>query len=306
METAIISGKGGTGKSSVTAAFASLAKDCMLVDCDVDAANMHILFQPAVVHQESFRGSSFAVVDKNKCTVCGLCADYCQFDAISFTHNHIEISEVNCDGCRLCERVCPEKAISMVHNSKSAIYEGNFRFGEMVYGILAPGEENSGKLVSLVREKARNKAKNLSLEHIIIDGPPGTGCPVVSTISGVNQIVIVTEPSLSGWHDLKRIAEVTREYKTRVWVVINKADVNSGLTTKIEKWCAEQGLILAGKIPFEISIVEAMMQGQSIVEYLPNSEISTTISNIFKIIFLRNEHDSLNQNTDEDHHATSI
>jgi len=285
METAIISGKGGTGKSSITAAFASLLKNCILVDCDVDAANMHILFEPEISVKTPFTGSLTARVHHEMCTLCNECISYCRFDAISNSGNLIEISEVACDGCGLCARICPANAISMVENKESAIYEGSYRFGKMVFGILAPGEENSGKLVSLVREKAKQTATDENISQIILDGPPGIGCPVISTISGVDTIVIVTEPTLSGLHDLKRTLEVTSQYKTDTMVIINKFDINPEVADQMQEYCATLNIRIIGKIPFDSSIVEAMVKGKSIIEYLPDSTISINISNIFKKAF---------------------
>ncbi|MDD4149472.1 MAG: 4Fe-4S binding protein, partial [Bacteroidales bacterium] len=186
MEIAVISGKGGTGKSCISAAFASMFANTMLVDCDVDAANLHLLFNPEIENEEVFIGAESAVIDYDKCTNCGLCAEYCRFDAISFVDKIITINEVFCDGCRLCSRICPEEAISMVESDKSRLYSGNYRYGKMVYGILGPGEENSGRLVNLVRDKAKEIAEKEGIDTIIIDGPPGIGCPVISTVTGVD------------------------------------------------------------------------------------------------------------------------
>jgi MinD superfamily P-loop ATPase len=285
METAIISGKGGTGKSSITAAFASLLKNCILADCDVDATNMHILFEPEISRKTPFMGSLTARVHPELCTLCNRCISYCRFDAITKVNGHIEISEVACDGCSLCARICPSDAISMLENKESAIYEGSYRFGEMVFGMLAPGEENSGKLVSLVREKANQIATDKNIPHIILDGPPGIGCPVISTISGVDKIIIVTEPTLSGLHDLKRTLEVTSQYKSETMVIINKFDINLEVAEEIQQYCTALNISIIGKIPFDSSIVEAMVKGKSIIEHFPASPISNNISNIFKKAF---------------------
>ncbi|MCB9071439.1 MAG: ATP-binding protein [Prevotellaceae bacterium] len=213
MEIAVISGKGGTGKSSISAAFATMQPNVVLTDCDVDAANLYILFNPTHEKEEVFVSAYKAVIDKTVCTDCGECIDYCRFDAIHDVGGEVLIDETACDGCKLCARVCPSEAISMIPEDKSRMYSGTFRNGKMVYGRLSPGEENSGRLVDMVREEAKNVAKANNLDTIIIDGPPGIGCSVISTITGVNKVVIVTEPTLSGLHDLKRTIEVVSKFR---------------------------------------------------------------------------------------------
>lgn len=285
METAIISGKGGTGKSGITAAFAGLMQQCILADCDVDAANMHILFEPAVYAKEAFVGSSSAVIDYNTCTSCGICIQYCRFDAITQQNNRVNISEITCDGCGLCQRICPQGSISMLKNNKSRLYTGNFRYGKMIYGILAPGEENSGKLVNRVRQRSRQTALEQTINHILLDGPPGIGCPVISTITGVDQIIIITEPSLSGLQDLQRILEITSHYKATTFVIINKYDINTMLTEQMEAWCIKQNIVVAGKIPFDINFMSAINARQTIIEFDEDSLAATIITGIFRQIF---------------------
>jgi MinD superfamily P-loop ATPase len=285
METAIISGKGGTGKSSITAAFAGLMQHCVLADCDVDAANMHIMFEPSITALEPFEGSTLAVIDHNTCTKCGLCLCYCRFEAITEVNQQMVISEINCDGCALCHRICPSKSISMVKNNKSRLYSGQFRYGKMVYGILAPGEENSGKLVNLVRTSAKHTAKAEKINHILLDGPPGIGCPVISTITGVDQIIIVTEPSKSGLHDLKRILELITHHKNSTQVIINKSDINPILVSEMENYCMEQNIPVAGMIPLDRAFMDALNQRQTIIEMSPEATSSLIIKNIFSKIF---------------------
>ncbi|MBE0637102.1 MAG: 4Fe-4S binding protein [Bacteroidales bacterium] len=284
METAIISGKGGTGKSSISAAFAMIAGEVVLADCDVDAANLYILFDPEKEEERVYVGGKKAVIDYDLCTNCGLCVDYCRFHAIHTIDGKVEISEVSCDGCKLCARVCPFDAISMVENNLSRMFSGNFRGGKMVYGRLAPGEENSGKLVNMVRAKAKELAKEGNFSHIIIDGPPGIGCAVISAISGVNQVVIVTEPSMSGLHDLKRAVEVTQKFNLNPWVLINKFDLNTEMTVVIENYCRKSGLKIAGKLPFDPIVVDAMVNLKSIPEWAPESEISSRLKKIWRKI----------------------
>ncbi|HNV50914.1 MAG: ATP-binding protein [Bacteroidales bacterium] len=284
MELAIISGKGGTGKSSISAAFTSMQQPVMLADCDVDAANMFILFNPTHEEEQVYIGGEKAVIDYDRCNNCGLCISYCRFDAIKCVNNIVHILEEVCDGCKLCSRICPFEAISIVQNDKSRMYSGSFRYGKMVYGRLAPGEENSGKLVNIVRAKAREIAKKHNIENIIIDGPPGIGCAVVSTITGTDHTLIVTEPSASALHDLKRTIDICNKFNLKIWVTINKADINPDMTEHIIQYCKENNIAIAGLIPFDKSVVEAMVQCKTIMEYRPESLAAKAIITIYNNI----------------------
>ncbi|MDI9544358.1 MAG: P-loop NTPase [Bacteroidota bacterium] len=279
MELAIVSGKGGTGKSSITAALAVMKQKLLLADCDVDAANLYLLFQPEKTLEQVYVSGHTAIIDKDSCTNCGLCMDYCRFDTIHLTEEEVQISGISCEGCFLCSRICPEQAIRMEPEDRSRLYAGNFRYGKMVYGRLFPGEENSGRLVNLVRQQARDIARKNELDLILLDGPPGIGCPVISTITGVDKVLIVTEPSVSGLHDLQRIHELCRHFGLSQTVVINKYDLNPDMCTEIERYCREQGLKLQAKIPFDPQMVEAMVKGQSILEYAPESPAALCIKN---------------------------
>lgn len=284
MEIAVISGKGGTGKSSLSAAFATTNSQIVLADCDVDAANLHLIFNPSHEEEEVFTGSEKAVINYDACTGCKICINYCRFDAISSESDRVIISEILCDGCKLCARICPEKAIEMIPNNKSRMYAGTFRNGKMIYGRLAPGEENSGKLVNLVREKARLIAEKNNLDTILLDGPPGIGCPVISTITGVDKVIIITEPTLSGLNDMTRAVDVVRKFNLPIFIVINKYDLNASISRQIEEWCQTNKITVAGRIPFDIQITEAMLQGKSIIEYNSDSEISKEIKIIWNKI----------------------
>ena len=284
MEIAVISGKGGTGKTSITASFATLDGEVVLVDCDVDAANMYLLFNPVHEEESVFVSGHKAVIDYDLCTSCGLCMNHCRFDAISEVEGRIIISEVSCDGCFLCSRICPEKAIIMVANDKSMLYAGSFRNGRMVYGRLAPGEENSGKLVNVVREKAKQTAGKYGLDTIILDGPPGIGCPVISTITGVDKVVVVTEPTKAGLSDMKRAIEVVQKFNIPSFVIINKYDLNKAMSRKTEEWCIGNNVNVAGMLPFDRQITEAMIEAKSIIEFNPESEISKKIITIWNRI----------------------
>ncbi len=282
MEIAVISGKGGTGKSSISAAFATLNKKVVLADCDVDAANLHILFDQTHEEEEIYISGELAVIDYDKCTNCGLCISYCRFDALDYNdENLVEVDDIYCDGCQLCFRVCPEEAIEMVKNDKSRMYSGTFRNGKMVYGKLAPGEENSGKLVSRVREKAKEIAQNHNLETIIIDGPPGIGCAVISSITGVDYVIVVTEPTISGLHDLKRTLEITEKFSVKTRVIINKNDLNFQVSKEIENYCSSRNIPVIASLPFHPQVVEAMINKKSIVEFAPNSLIAKQLEEAF-------------------------
>ncbi len=281
MEIAFISGKGGTGKSSISAAFATLTEKVVLADCDVDAANLYLLFNPTYDEEHVYIAGQKAIINESLCLKCGLCIDYCRFNAIAYSTNKLVILETFCDGCKLCTHVCPAQAISMVNNDKSRIYSGTYRNGKMVYGRLAPGEENSGKLVNIVKDKAKKLAKIFHLETIVIDGPPGIGCPVISTITGVDHVVIVTEPTISGLHDLKRAVEITSKFNAKAWVFINKYDLNLDLVDSIEYYCKEVNIPIVCKIPFDTKFIEALVNCKSIIEYDSHSYIASEIKKAF-------------------------
>jgi len=283
-EIVVLSGKGGTGKTSLSAAFATLGRNLVVADCDVDAANLYLVLQPEKEREEVFVTGHRAQIDYTLCTYCGLCAEHCRFEAISIFDEKVIIAETLCDGCKLCSRICPVGAIKMHPNDKSRWYAGSYRNGKMVHARLAPGEENSGKLVNVVRDYAKTLAYEHHAETIIIDGPPGTGCPVVSSLTGVNKVVLVTEPSLSGIHDLERIVELTENFKLHPLVVINKYDLNPEIAQKIEVWCKTASIPVIGRLPFEKEVVEAMLHVKSIVEWQPNSAISQEIKKIWETI----------------------
>ncbi len=285
MEIAIISGKGGTGKSSISAAFATLDGEVVLADCDVDAANLYLLFNPSKDKEIIYKGGHKAVIDYKKCTGCHLCTDYCRFDAVSLKENKVSISEISCDGCFLCSRICPENAIKMVANDKSRMFSGSFRNGMMVYGRLSPGEENSGKLVNMVRNEAKKLSAESGLDRVILDGPPGIGCPVISTITGVDKVIIVTEPTISGLHDMKRTIEIVKKFNLSSDIIINKYNLNTAMTRMIRGWCRESNIKVTGELPFDNRMVKAMVQGRSIIEYNSELEISRLLKEIWTNIF---------------------
>lgn len=287
-EVAILSGKGGTGKTSLSAAFATIDNNMVVADCDVDAANLHLILQPENYIEEKFVTGHKAVIDYGTCTNCDLCINYCRFDAITYINGIVTISETLCDGCKLCARVCASQSITMVPSDKSRWYAGNYRNGKMIHARLAPGEENSGKLVNVVRDQARKTADEMGWDTIIIDGPPGTGCPVISSVTGTNKVIIVTEPSNSGFHDMKRVLELVTNFKIKPYIVINKYDLNPDLSGQIEKWCSDQHIPVVGKLIFYAPLVHAMLNCKSITEWEPDSEVSREIHKIYNTVFNNN------------------
>lgn len=282
MEIVVLSGKGGTGKTSISAAFATLNKNIVIADCDVDAANLRLIIQHENYSEEPFIAGKKATVNSNLCTLCEKCVEYCRFDAISIVDNKLKISATACDGCKLCERVCPVNAISMYENSLSRSYVANIRNGIMVHARLSPGEDNSGKLVALVKKKAREIQKEKNIDILLIDGPPGIGCPVIASISGANKIVLVTEPTISGISDLQRIIKLLNNFKGQKYIIVNKADINKSYTSEIEKLSNEENIIFLGKIPYNKIFTDAMINCKSITDYKPENELSLIIKNMWK------------------------
>ncbi len=280
----VISGKGGTGKTSITSALATIAKNIVVADCDVDAADLFLILNPENIKEEKFLGGKVAVINNDICTNCGICKRLCKFDAISLINGKMTISDFACEGCELCMRACPEMAISMQQGDESRWFAANTRFGPMVYARLGIGEDLSGKLVSLVREKAKTIADNQNKDYLIIDGPPGIGCPVIAAITGIDTAVVVTEPSQSGLHDLKRVIRLINNFKIKPYVIINKFDINENISSIIENYCIENNIEIAAKIPFDKIFVKAMINQQSIVEFEPDSEISKIIKSVWEKI----------------------
>lgn len=282
-EIVVLSGKGGTGKTTVSAALSTLGTGMVVADCDVDAANLYLILQPENYLEEKYISGYKAVLNEEACMNCGACVDLCRFDAIKSGDDFPQFSEVACEGCQLCYHECPVGAISMSPSDKSRLYEGTYRNGTVVHARLAPGEENSGKLVSVVREHAKGLAETQKVDVVVIDGPPGIGCPVISSVTGAAETIIVTEPTKSGFHDLKRVLALANNFKVKISVVINKYDLNADVSSQIETWCSEQDVVVLAKLPFDEKVVAAMMAGQSIVEYAPDCEISNLIRKIYNL-----------------------
>ena len=265
-EVIVLSGKGGTGKTSIVGSFAALAKSKVLADCDVDAADLNLLLQPTTREEHDFRSGQVALIDEDKCNRCGLCQELCRFKAIA----DFRIEPVFCEGCGFCAQICPAEAITMKENLAGKWFISNTRYGDLVHARLGIAQENSGKLVALVRQKARGLAEKKGAEYIISDGPPGIGCPVISSLSGASLALLVTEPTLSGIHDLERVLEVCHHFGVPAMVCINKYDINEINSDKIESYCLSQGIETVVRIPFDNVVTEAMVQGIPVVEYSRN------------------------------------
>jgi len=263
-EITVISGKGGTGKTSITAAFASLAKNTVFADCDVDAADLHLIFKPEIKKTMGFHGLKIASIDSDKCIDCKKCYESCKFDAIN---ENIKLIKESCEGCGVCAYVCPVDAIEMVDRDSGYAYISDSRLGPLAHATLKTAEEASGKLVTLVRENAKDIAEYKKMDLIIIDGPPGIGCPVIASITGVDLVLIVTEPTLSAIHDLERIHSVANHFKIPAAVCINKYDINPENSMKIEEYCKKNNLSVVGKLPFDIIMTQAMINEKSIIEF---------------------------------------
>ena len=269
----IISGKGGTGKTVICAGFATLAKNKVMADCDVDAADLHLLLHPAIKEKHEFRGGKKAYLDQKKCIQCGKCLTLCRFGAISAskkkngTLEKILIDPISCEGCGVCFHTCPVEAIEMREDPQGEWFISETRYGPMAHAKLGIAEENSGKLVALVRQKAKQIAEKENCDWVIIDGAPGIGCPVIASLSGIDCAVVVTEPTLSGLHDAKRVIEVAGHFGVTVKVIVNKFDLNLVVTKKIEDFCHDNGIRLLGKVSYDESVVKALVEGKTILEY---------------------------------------
>jgi len=262
-EILILSGKGGTGKTSITGSLASLARNKVLVDCDVDAADLHLLLEPEVKQKNEFWSGYVAGIDPDTCIQCGLCGDQCRFDAIiDFT-----VDPISCEGCGFCSHICPVEAIKMEENMSGHWFISETKYGPLVHARLGIAQENSGKLVSTVRQEAKKLAEEQGADYIISDGPPGIGCPVISSLSGVSIALIVTEPTLSGIHDLERVISLCRHFNVPAMVCINKFDLNAENTRKIESYCKNEGIRVVSRIAFDNVVTEAMVNKMPVVEY---------------------------------------
>lgn len=279
-EMVIVSGKGGTGKTSLAGALTSLFMDKVIADCDVDAANLHIILTPEeVISQKEFIGGKKAKIDLSRCTRCGVCRDICRYDAIC---EEYIVDTVSCEGCGACYFLCPAKAVDFIPQLAGHYYTCSTPSNEyFVFAELLPGEENSGKLVATVRNESREIAKKKGYHLILIDGPPGIGCPVISSLTGTHLALIVTEPTPTGVHDLKRIVELAHHFKIKVTLVVNKSDINPHYVKDIKEYCDREGIVYLGEIPYETKITEAQKEMKTILEFAPDCEASRAIKGIY-------------------------
>ena len=277
----VISGKGGTGKTVLTASFSALAKNKVMADCDVDAADLHLLLHPVIKERHDFEGGITAKIDEEVCIRCRKCIDICRFDAIT---DKIKVDPISCEGCALCSRICPVEAIKMEDNICGEWFVSETKYGPLIHAKLGIAEENSGKLVTKVRQVAKEIAKNKGMDYVIIDGPPGIGCPVIASLTGVNVAVIVTEPTLSGIHDMERVLGVASHFEVDSKVVVNKYDLNIDNSKQIMSFCREKNIELAGMIPFSREVSESIVKGVPIIEYTQNGITKDIISIWEKIL----------------------
>jgi MinD superfamily P-loop ATPase len=263
----VISGKGGTGKTVLTASFASLAGNKVMVDCDVDAADLHLLLKPEIKERHEFRSGVTARIDRELCQECGECLSVCRFEAI---REDFTVDPVSCEGCGVCSQVCPAGAVVMEENVAGEWYISETKYGPLVHAKLGIGEENSGKLVAKVRQVAKEMAERDKRDFVIIDGPPGIGCPVIAALTGVDLAVIVTEPTLSGMHDMERVAQVAKHFGIPTKVVVNKHDLNPGNSETIRRICEEADIEVVALLPFSREVSESIVRGIPLVEFSRN------------------------------------
>jgi len=266
-QVTIISGKGGTGKTTITASLAALSGNSVVADCDVDAANLHLLLKPEIRKRHSFSGSSEAQINEEICTGCGICRDHCRFDAVkSASGKKFFIDALSCEGCAVCYHVCPDNAVHLTPRNTGEWFISETAWGPMVHARLRAAEENSGKLVSEVRKEARRIAEKTNRNLVLIDGPPGIGCPVIASLSGSDTALIVTESTVAAQHDLERILKTAGHFRIFCLCCLNKADLNPDIAQNIEEMCREKSIPLIGKIPYDEAAGESIIMGQPLVE----------------------------------------
>ena len=284
-EIVVISGKGGTGKTSLAASLAVLAGNAVIADCDVDAADLHLILKPRVLKQDEFRSGNLAVIRHDDCTGCGLCRELCRFDAVRVSgeepgQSTYRIDPVACEGCGVCVRFCPAHAIDFPEQTCGSWMVSQTRCGPMVHAQLGIAAENSGKLVTLVRQEARRIATESGYPLVIVDGPPGIGCPVIASLSGASVMLAVTEPTVSGEHDLERVLALARHFGVQACVCVNKWDLNPEMTEQIERHAKESGALTLGRIRYDKSVTRAQISELSVVEL--ESQAGMDIREIWK------------------------
>jgi len=273
-ELVVISGKGGTGKTSIVAAFAGLTKNAVFADCDVDAADLHLVLEPKIMQKSDFSGGKGAAIVAEKCSGCGKCQELCRFDAIHLNGEGNDVVDktftvdpISCEGCKVCVEFCPVDAIEFNDCINGQWFISDTRFGPMVHAKLGIAEENSGKLVSLIRKEAKRIAEEEKKDLIIIDGSPGIGCPVIASIAGADLVLIITEPTLSGKHDLERVADLAAGFKIPTLVAINKFDLNPNMGEQIEEDARSRNMKVVGKIRYDDSFTKAQILKSTVLEY---------------------------------------
>jgi MinD superfamily P-loop ATPase len=273
-ELVVISGKGGTGKTSIVAAFAALARNAVFADCDVDAADLHLVLEPKIKQKSDFSGGKRAAIATEKCVGCAKCQDFCRFDAIHFNgqandvvDRTFTIDPISCEGCKVCVEFCPVDAIEFSDCINGQWFISDTRFGPMVHARLGIAEENSGKLVTVIRKEAKRIAQEQKKDLLIVDGSPGIGCPVIASITGANLVLVVTEPSLSGKHDLDRVSKLTANFGIKTLVCINKADINPQIAGQISEEAQQRGLKVIGELPYDEAFTKAQIIKASVVEF---------------------------------------
>lgn len=285
-EIVIISGKGGTGKTSLSASFSYLeGENAVVCDCDVDAANMHLLLDANFANRSDFYSGQLAVIDPELCTNCGKCFEVCRFDAIVPGDDYHTVEDVSCEGCHYCSRVCPDDAITMPTQNIGDVYISDIKNGaKMAHAKLGFAAENSGKLVAKVKREAQALAKDKNKGFVITDGSPGIGCPVISSLSGADLAVLVTEATVSGLHDLKRVYELTKTFSIKCVCIINKYDLNQNISSDIKEYLGTEGVEVVAKLPYDINFTKAMAVAQPIVEFDKDCELSQTIAQTWEKI----------------------
>ncbi|MDD3983531.1 MAG: ATP-binding protein [Candidatus Omnitrophica bacterium] len=277
---AVVSGKGGTGKTVVAASFAALPGSKVMVDCDVDAADLHLLLHPEIKERHEFRGGSTAVIDRGLCRQCGKCSAVCRFKAVK---SGPRVERFFCEGCGLCARLCPYGAIRMEETVSGEWFVSGTRRGSFVHARLGVAQGNSGRLVAQIRRAAERIAEEEKLEYVVIDGPPGIGCPVIASLSGVDCALVVTEPSLSGLHDARRVIETAAHFAIPVKLAVNKYDLNPEMSVEIEDFCRGKGIQFVGRIPFDPAVVEALSAGRNVIDS-GNSPAGDEIRKIWELL----------------------
>ena len=284
----ILSGKGGTGKTSVTAAFAhlaaqgGLADQVILADADVDTANLELVLQPRLQEEQDFKGGKVALINQDTCTSCGDCQTVCRFDSINYIDGLYVVDPIACDGCATCVYQCPSESITMCEQIAGKFYFSESRYGPLYHANLFPGQANSGKLVTLVKQRARLQALDENRELVIVDGPPGIGCPVISAVSGASLALIVAEPTVAGVHDMRRVLQTVNHFGVRAVVCINKADIYPAGVDEIEAFCRESGIETVGRIPFDLTVASAMVAGEAVTAFRSQAPSSVAIAAVWE------------------------